>query len=299
MCFHFRPRRQWLTTKWSLVFLGYTSSCMATMRSLLIFGLLIGISARPISDATQWQSLAPGMDLKLVADSTITVVRIDPALWEFEFAGISRTGEASGHTAREWCERSKLAMAINAGMYHIDAKTHVGYFQIGEHVNSRQVAKYQSVAAFGPRNATLPRFRIFDLDAPGVTLQGIRKDYTSVAQNLRLIKRSGASQWGQQPKKWSEAALGEDSNGRVLFIFSRSPFSMHDLNQELLSAGIGVVAAQHLEGGPEAQLYIHAGKTEQEMFGSYETSFKENDANPAPWPIPNVIGVRPRSASAK
>ena len=264
------------------------------MRTLFIFLALVGSSARPVSDTTQWQSLAPGMDLKLVADSKITVVRIDPGLWDLEFAAISRTGETAGHTAHEWCERSKFAVAINAGMYQTDAKTHVGYFQIGEHVNSPQVAKYQSVAAFGPRDATLPRFRIFDLDAPGVTLQGILKDYTSVAQNLRLIKRLGGSQWGQQSKKWSEAALGEDSSGRVLFIFSRSPFSMHDLNRELLSAGIGLVAAQHLEGGPEAQLYLHVGKVEQEMFGSYETSFKENDANPTAWPIPNVIGVRPR-----
>ncbi|HEV2965243.1 MAG TPA: hypothetical protein VG649_25685, partial [Candidatus Angelobacter sp.] len=73
------------------------------------------------------------------------------------------------------------------------------------------------------------------------------------------------------------------------------PFSMHDLNRELLSSGIGLVAAQHLEGGPEAQLYLHVGKVEQEMFGSYETKFNPNDANPAAWPIPNVIGVRPRA----
>jgi hypothetical protein len=270
------------------------------MRSLFIFTALVGIFARPIGDAaSKWQPLAPGMEIKLLADSKITVVRIDPALWELEFAGISRTRESAGHTAREWCEGRKFAVAINAGMYHTDAKTHVGYLRSGEHINSNQVTKYQSVAAFGPRDATLPRFRIFDLDAPGVTLRGILKNYSSVVQNLRLIKRPGASQWGQQEKKWSEAALGEDSGGHILFIFSRSPFSMHDLNQELLSAGIGLVAAQHLEGGPEAQLYLHVGKVEQEMFGSFETSFKENDANPAPWPIPNVLGVRPRSAPVK
>ncbi len=73
---------------------------------------------------------------------------------------------------------------------------------------------------------------------------------------------------------------------------------MHDLNQELLSAGIGLVAAQHLEGGPEAQLYLHVGKVEFEMFGSYETSFREDDRNSAPWPIPNILGIRPRSPVA-
>jgi hypothetical protein len=33
-----------------------------------------------------------------------------------------------------------------------------------------------------------------------------------------------------------------------------SPFSMYDLNEELLQSRIGIVAAQHLEGGPEIQL---------------------------------------------
>ena len=93
---------------------------------------------------------------------------------------------------------------------------------------------------------------------------------------------------------WSEAALGEDSSGRALFIFSRSPFTMHEFNRKLLSLEIGLVAAQHLEGGPEAQLYLGIGNVTHEMFGSYETSFRENDGNTAPWPIPNVLGVRPR-----
>jgi hypothetical protein len=115
---------------------------------------------------------------------------------------------------------------------------------------------------------------------------------------LRLIKRPGVNQWGKQTREWSEAALGEDGDGNVLFIYSRSPFSMHDLNRELLAAGIGVVAAQHMEGGPEAQLYVHTGETELEMFGSYETSFKENDQNAMAWPVPNVIGVRPRATAA-
>lgn len=78
---------------------------------------------------------------------------------------------------------------------------------------------------------------------------------------------------GPAREKWSEAALGEDSAGRILFIFSRAPFSMHDLNQELLASDIGLVAAQHLEGGPEAQLYVHAGGVEMDLYGSFETSF--------------------------
>jgi hypothetical protein len=181
-------------------------------------------------------------------------------------------------------------------MFDADGKTHLGYLRVrGQIFNSRQ-NQYQSLAAFDPRDPKrLPLFHIFDLDARETNLQSVLRDYGSAVQNLRLIRRPGLNQWSRQEKKWSEAALGEDNDGRILFIFSRAPFSMHDLNRELLSAGIGVVAAQHLEGGPEAQLYVRAGGVELEMFGSYETSFKEDNGNVAAWPIPNILGVRPRT----
>jgi hypothetical protein len=125
-------------------------------------------------------------------------------------------------------------------------------------------------------------------------MEVILQDYMTAVQNLRLIKRPGENRWSQQKKMWSEAALGEDADGRILFIFTRSPFTMHDLNRELLSAGIGIVAAQHLEGGPEAQLYLRVGSEEVALFGSYETGFREDDTNERPWPVPNVLGIRPR-----
>lgn len=267
----------------------------------IVFAIFSGLAADAPSG---WQPLAPGMELKyfkadkpsIVGDSRIAVLRMDPNLWELEGAGISQSGESAGHTAREWCEKRNFTAAINAGMFAADGKTHLGYQRFREHVNNARANHYQSMAAFDPRDSKLPRFRIFDLDASGVTFQGILRDYASAVQNLRLVKRPGANQWSQQEKQWSEAALGEDSAGRILFIYSRSPFSMHDLNRELLASGIGLVAAQHLEGGPEAQLYVHAGGIEIEMFGSYETSFKQNDDNTAAWPVPNVLGVRPRAA---
>jgi exopolysaccharide biosynthesis protein len=208
---------------------------------------------------------------------------------------ISQTSDLSGKTASEWCKNHNLTAAINAGMFSTDYRTHTGYLKYREHLNNSYKNNYKSVLAFDPINVKeLPPFRIFDLDVPGFSLQEILKDYKSSIQNLRLIKNPGVNVWNQQDRKWSEAAIGEDSKGRILFIFSRSPFSMHDLNEELLKSGIGIVAAQHLEGGPEAQLYLHVGNVELNLFGSYETSFKEDDGNTAPWPIPNIIGIRPK-----
>ncbi len=209
----------------------------------------------------------------------------------------SRTGDETGRSAREWAGEHGLAASTNAGMFGTDYTTHVGYMESQGHVNSKVVTGYQSVAAFDPREGVkAPPFRIFDLDDEGVTIQAIRLQYSSLVQNLRLVKRPGRNRWSRQEKIWSEAALGEDREGRILFVFSRSPFSMYDFNHELLSADIGVVALQHLEGGPEAQLYLNIGDVELELFGSYETSFREDDTNMSPWPIPNVLGIRRRVA---
>jgi hypothetical protein len=266
----------------------------------LAFGALIA------SGAPEWQTLAPGMELRYVtphgasgSNSAITILRIDPKQWELALLGTSQTGELAGHTAREWCMKGKFTAAINAGMFNTDGKSHIGYMRNGEYVNSSKRNSYQSVAAFNPHDGGTAAFRIFDLDAPGVSFEGILKDYGAVVQNLRLIKRAGVNAWPSQDKKWSEAALAEDDRGRILFIFLREPFSMHDLNQELLGAGIGIVAAQHLEGGPEAQLYFQAGGVEKEMFGSYGASLRVNGESTIPWPIPNVLAVRPRQPAGR
>jgi len=275
---------------------------------LLLGTLSLGLStlllARPALD---WKGIAPGMDLRYVTakkpssvgDSRIVILRLDPSQWRLEAVGITQTGESTGHTARDWSRSHNFSAAINAGMFDKDYKTHLGYMGSPSHINNSHRNAYQSVAAFEPRDSQFhPRFRIFDLDDPGTHFQDIVRDYTSVLQNLRLVKRPGMNQWPQQERKWSEAALGEDDAGRILLIYSRSPFSMHDLNNELLRAGIGLVSAQHLEGGPEAQLYLHVGTTEMELCGSYETSFTENDSNSAAWPVPNILGVRLRPSSA-
>jgi hypothetical protein len=269
---------------------------------LIVF--LLGLSLLQIvSPASDWKTVAPGMDYKYIAartpsavgDSRIFILRVDPNLWQLEAFGISQTGESTGHSARDWSQQHKFSAAINAGMFATDFKTHLGYMGSAAHVNNSHPNAYQSVAAFDPRDSHSAPFRIFDLDAPGFHFADIRKDYASALQNLRLIKKPGSNQWSQQDRQWSEAALGEDDAGRILFIYSRSPFSMHDLNNELLAAGIGIVAAQHLEGGPEAQLYLHVGSLEMELYGSHETSFRENDSNSAAWPVPNILGLRART----
>lgn len=272
--------------------------------AFMIISLLV---ASPAGAPPAWRTLAPGLELgtftvadsSRAGDASFTVLRIDPNAWDLEFMGQSRSGDSAGRSVRDWGRKYGLVAAINAGMFAPDYRTHIGYLKFREHTNNGRVNVYQSVAAFDPHREGIPRFRMFDLDEPGVTMETILGEYASAIQNLRLIKRPGENRWARDARRWSEAALAEDGAGRILFIFARFPFSMHDLSRELMRADIGVVAAQHLEGGPEAQLYVHAGEVEIEKCGSYETSYRENDGNDAAWPVPNVLGIRPRAATAR
>ena len=195
------------------------------MRAVIFFVLLLLLS--PGMAEGIWQSLAPGMELGTFSasrpsksgDSRITILRIDPEFWSLEFVGLSLVDESGGQTARRWSKAHHLTAATNAGMFAKDYSTHIGYLRFRDHVNNDNVNAYQSVAAFDPRREGLPRFRIFDLDSPGVSMESILRDYASAIQNLRLIKRPGQNRWRPQEKQWSEAALGEDASGRILFIF--------------------------------------------------------------------------------
>lgn len=266
----------------------------------VVLGLVAGEATHSDAD---WKQLAPGMELRLLAakqpspvgDSRIAVLRMDPKSWQLELVAQGESGEPARRTARGWAQSHDLAVAINAGMFAEDYATHVGYMETRGRVNSSRINGYQSVAAFGPHDReNAASFRIFDLDSPGVTVQSIRQEYASLVQNLRLIKRPGTNRWSPQGKSWSEAALAEDEDGRILFVFSRSPFSMHHLVRELLSAGIGIVAAQHLEGGRLAQLYLKVADVELELFEGSEGSLGVDGGIATAWPIPNVLGVRRR-----
>src|SRR5215831_13693976 len=113
--------------------------------SLFVAALFVGLSsllgAPPASD---WKTLAPGMDLKYVAakkpssvgDSRIVILRMDPSLWQLEAVGTTKTGESAGHTARDWSRSRNFSAAINAGMFDKVYKTHLGYMGSPGYINN-------------------------------------------------------------------------------------------------------------------------------------------------------------------
>ncbi len=261
---------------------------------------LFGTAVTPAS-APAWKTLQRGVEYVAIGDAAkaageidgrLHVVRIDPKQAAL-VAVMASAGDSRQRTAAAWCRERGLAVAINLGMYRDDKLTNVGYASHAGHVNNGHWSeKYKSVLAFDPRRPDLPAAAMVDLDTPG-SHAGLSA-YGTVVQNLRLIRAPGRGVWGKQERRWSEAAVAADKAGRILFIFSRRPYTMQDLNDRLLALPLDITTAMHVEGGPEASLSIHAGGVDLDLNGSYETGFNENDGEKAQWPIPNLLAVARR-----
>lgn len=243
-----------------------------------------------------WQQVDDGLFIaefsaaqkSIVGSSTITIIKINPHFYSFKLITAKEYG-VEPMTARSWCEKYDLIAAVNAGMFQSDYRSNVGYMKNFKHVNNGKINKYSSVFAFNPLDPGIDSVKIYDAEDASIKI--IIQNYQTVIQNLRLIKRPGKNRWSQQNRKWSEVALGQDRDGNILFLFSRSPYSMHDFNKIILKLPVHLACAQHLEGGPEASLYFSYKGAQMNKFGSYETGFNENDNNSNAWPIPNVLGI--------
>lgn len=197
-------------------------------------------------------------------------------------------------SAEEWAKKHRLCLVVNAGMYETDGQTHCGYLKNGSAIHPATFRNdYSSICVFAPFAASDPPFRLLDTDDARIE-KGILSKYAVAVQNLRLIKHPGENRWKPQPKMWSEVALGEDKDGNALFIYCRTPSTMHDFNEHLLKLPLHLVSAQHLEGGPPASFYLNCGGVVIRGVGGYESGFNEKGGNQSAWLLPHVIGVGAR-----
>ncbi len=268
---------------------------------LLLSGLLLVIFGIYANAKEPWQTLEQGLEMgefshrqgDTAGPATIFILRIDPKLWDLKIMTNREFNHKGGLSAKSWAQQHNLTAAINAGMFFTDHSTHAGYMKVNELIASRGINRYQSLAAFSPYHSGIAPFRIIDRDSEGVSLTKLREQYRYLVQNLRLIKRPGVNRWQPKGRRWNEAALGEDDKGRILFIYSSSFISVYQFNETLLRLPINLVAAQHLEGGSEAQMYINHKDYKREFSSIFKPNFIGEQMSIESWPIPNVIAVVP------
>jgi hypothetical protein len=250
-----------------------------------------GVAWKPLATGIEYAAV-PLQEARGIGDGLLHVVRIDPRRAAFQPGLASLDG--SSRTAGAWADTKGFVAVINAGMYQSDGVSNVGFLRHGRHSNNGHWNTYQSVLAVGSAearvDANVADAVILDRDAPDFAARSA--GYETLVQNLRLIKAPGVNVWQENARRWSEAAIAMDRQGRILFLFTRTPYEMIDFNRRLLALPLEIVRAMHVEGGPEASLSVRAKGLKLDLAGSFETSFRENDGNAVQWVLPNVIGVR-------
>ncbi|MGE0046540.1 MAG: phosphodiester glycosidase family protein [Hyphomonadaceae bacterium] len=248
----------------------------------------MGASAPAFAQAPSftWRALASGLEhgearyAREIGDGRLHVLRIDPARFRFTLL----TGEATGdapRTARGWADAHDLVAATNAGMFHPGGLP-VGFAKADGRVVQPAITRDNSIFVFDRSHARLIDRRCDRFEAD---------DHANALQSIRMVSCTRANTWAQQERRWSIACLAQDARGRILFLHTRSPWSVHDFTEAILAAPLSIARCMYLEGGPEATLYANAGGHRIERFGSYETAFNENDGNGVAWRLPNILGV--------
>jgi hypothetical protein len=255
-----------------------------------------------------WRQLSAGLELALFnsgessaprpaedIDSalTIAVLRVDPEQYELQLLSASEL-ETDALTLRGWVERFDLKAAINASMFWKDQQTSTGFMRNFTHVNQSLIhPDFGAFLVFNPKEPELPEVQIVDR-AEQPQWQSILEQYHTVVQNYRMINKKGESVWPEEGKDFSVAAIGIDEAGRVLFILSQYPRTMHQLNQLLLELPIGLQSSLFTEGGPTAGLYVQSESLAKGWHGvSQSTLWTESPGTFAK--VPNVIGITPRN----
>lgn len=231
-----------------------------------------------------------------IGNSEITVVKINPHYYDFHIAS-SKDQKTNRKTIENWCQSEGFIGAVNAGMFSLeDGLSNVGYMKNkGLIHNPNFKPDFCSFLCFDPAVANIPPVQIVEFCSVNDPQRQIMdKQYRSVAQSLRMLNRQGTNVWAQSNKMWSMVVWGIDHKGNVLWIFTRSPYTVHTFINILKQAPLNLVNMMYLEGGPEGSLYFNHQGMILKKYGSYETGFYEKDTNHQFWPLPNVIGIKKR-----
>ena len=277
-----------------VIFLHWILLCSSCTVCFGIF-TLIGSHSIFCSQTSPWKEAAEGLlvaefESSLKSDSvsfSITAIKIDPRNYSLKLL-CATENEKEKHTAREWSEKHQLLLAVNAGMFQEDGFTSVGYMKNFKHVNNPRLSKANSILAFNPVGEDVPEIQLIDRECQDFNI--LRQKYHSFVQSIRMISCDQQNVWAQQNAKWSTLAVGMDTDGNILFLFSRTPQPVHDLIDILLSLPLSLKTAMYLEGGPQASLYLSTPRMTLERNGVWE-GLEDNNSFQFSLPIPNVLGV--------
>jgi len=222
---------------------------------------------------------------------TLTLVRVD--LSQFRIAVLSSVRDGGPRPLDQWVRDHHLSGGINAGMFLPNRRPVGTLVDRGEVLSDRNPGRFNGTVGWDPRGAG-PAMSVGGAGC-GEDRAGILRRFTSAVQGFRMMIdcRGRPRPWPTQ-RRYSAAAFGQDSEGRAVFMHTRTPYRMQVLNRMMVDLNLGIRGLVYMEGGPEASLVVRDGPTRVTEIGSWEDGFWQNDDNRELWPIPSVIGFARR-----
>ena len=243
----------------------------------------------------RWQTLEPGLELAQTpapvkseaGNSVVTILRADLRRFDLKLLS-AKTLKTENRTAKAWAESARLVAATNAGLFARDYKTNVGLMIDRGADNNPRLNKFGALLGFNRKSSRLPRAAIIDRHCKRVAR--FKRQYHTIIQGPRLWSCGGKNRWSPRRKAWSMALFALDRQGRALFLFTRSPYTVFAFANMIRRMPLGIRTGIYLDGGRPAQLYVKAGGKELELtgaFGSTGGAWLNFGARP----VPNVIGL--------
>jgi hypothetical protein len=267
---------------------------------------------------------------------TVALLRIDPRHYSLQLYTISEQG-GPPQTPSEWAALYNLDAVINASMFLPDGSTSTGYMRNGTAANNSRInQRFGSFLVFSPLpphaaasdgqppaggtqpdpyapaaahttaarntpndagsdNQQLPAADVLDRYADD--WQTLLPRYRGVVQNFRMISADRKPLWPEEGDSFSIAAIGKDTQGRILFIHSRAQTTVRELSEYLLDICPSLGATMYVEGGAQAALHLSTPALTRSWVGRAGSSFWYSATGQ--WPLPNIIGIRKRSAQLR
>ena len=248
--------------------------------------------------ATAMHEIAPGLDYgelpapvkSAYGDSLIRVVRVDPTKLQLKLFSASAEADKKPMTAHQWATAKGLVAVLNASMYQKDYLSSIALLKTRQHTNNGKASSAKTYLVLGALSGRVPPAQLLDADCDAIKTTLPR--YDAVVQDIRMLSCKGKTVWTQQPgKSWSIAAIGQDHDGRILLIHSRSPFTVHDFVEHIKALALNVERLMYADGGLPAEIYVNAGGTEIDVVGGYNEANGDTAGNAVATKLPNVLGV--------
>lgn len=251
--------------------------------------------AAPASIA--WRDLLPGFALAEVTAedpyAEMVIVRINPERYDFT---LHMASEGQNGSLAEIAKAHSLLAAVNAGMYLPDQITNTGYMKSPTHVNNPRIAsRFGAFFVACPKKKHLPRAALLDRQTDN--WQSALDEYSLAVQNYRLINTRGEVLWTPGAAAHCIAALGQDAEGNILLLFSKTPMNPAAFAATLVTWPLNIRSLMYLEGGSPAALLVRAGDVDELWSGNRFGRLLGTRQSEKP--TPNILGIRARSGAER